>query len=95
MLAKTGYYENVIFHRSIKNFMVRIPPPLIEWDKEQCSVTLFYHKIQGGDPTGTGKGGESYFKQEFPDEIKHTLSHNDRGIMSMANHGKDTNGSQL
>ncbi|SAL99739.1 hypothetical protein [Absidia glauca] len=72
MLAKTGYYENVIFHRSIKNFM-----------------------IQGGDPTGTGKGGESYFKQEFPDEIKHTLSHNDRGILSMANHGKDTNGSQF
>ncbi|CAO3614222.1 unnamed protein product [Cunninghamella blakesleeana] len=72
MLAKTGYYENVIFHRSIKNFM-----------------------IQGGDPTGTGKGGESYFKQEFPDEIKSSLSHNDRGILSMANHGKNTNGSQF
>ncbi|KAI9302829.1 peptidyl-prolyl cis-trans isomerase-like 2 [Cunninghamella echinulata] len=72
MLAKTGYYENVIFHRSIKNFM-----------------------IQGGDPTGTGKGGESYFKQEFPDEIRSTLSHNDRGLLSMANHGKNTNGSQF
>ena len=53
------------------------------------------NQIQGGDPTGTGKGGESYWKSYFPDQIKSTLSHDDRGILSMANRGKDTNGSQL
>ncbi|KAI9257928.1 peptidyl-prolyl cis-trans isomerase-like 2 [Sporodiniella umbellata] len=51
--------------------------------------------IQGGDPTGTGKGGESIWKTYFPDEIKTTLKHDTRGILSMANKGKDTNGSQF
>ncbi|ORY95658.1 peptidyl-prolyl cis-trans isomerase-like 2 [Syncephalastrum racemosum] len=72
LLAKSGYYEGVRFHRSIRNFM-----------------------IQGGDPTGTGSGGESYWKQPFPDEIKPNLKHDDRGILSMANKGKNTNGSQF
>ncbi|KAI9485379.1 MAG: peptidyl-prolyl cis-trans isomerase-like 2 [Benjaminiella poitrasii] len=71
-LAKSGYYNGVIFHRNIKGFM-----------------------IQGGDPTGTGKGGESFWKRDFPDEIKTTLTHNARGILSMANKGKDTNSSQF
>ncbi|KAI7897844.1 peptidyl-prolyl cis-trans isomerase-like 2 [Cokeromyces recurvatus] len=51
--------------------------------------------IQGGDPTGTGRGGESFWKRDFPDEIKTTLTHNARGILSMANKGKDTNSSQF
>ncbi|RUS16589.1 peptidyl-prolyl cis-trans isomerase-like 2 [Endogone sp. FLAS-F59071] len=51
--------------------------------------------IQGGDPTGTGKGGESYWKKPFPDEFKFNLTHNARGLLSMANHGKNTNGSQF
>ncbi|KAI7884102.1 peptidyl-prolyl cis-trans isomerase-like 2 [Lichtheimia hyalospora FSU 10163] len=72
LLAKSGYYNNTVFHRSIKNFM-----------------------IQGGDPTGTGLGGESYWKRPFDDEIKGSLSHNDRGVLSMANKGKNTNGSQF
>lgn len=50
--------------------------------------------IQMGDPTGTGKGGESIFGKHFPDEIKSHLKHN-RGSVSMANKGKDTNGSQF
>ncbi|KAF9972697.1 Peptidyl-prolyl cis-trans isomerase cyp8 [Actinomortierella ambigua] len=72
MLAKSGYYKNVKFHRKIKNFM-----------------------IQGGDPSGTGRGGESYWKENFTDEIRQNLSHNARGLLSMANKGPGTNSSQF
>ncbi|KAI7953860.1 hypothetical protein MJO28_006407 [Puccinia striiformis f. sp. tritici] len=53
--------------------------------------------IQGGDPTGTGKGGESYWGKPFGDEfhLRNAYKHSARGMLSMANHGKDTNGSQF
>ncbi|CAG8490353.1 6447_t:CDS:10 [Acaulospora colombiana] len=51
--------------------------------------------IQGGDPTGTGRGGESYWKKDFADEFKSNLSHSERGLLSMANRGKNTNSSQF
>jgi len=51
--------------------------------------------IQGGDPTGTGHGGESAWGGKFKDEFCPHLSHDNRGILSMANSGKDTNGSQF
>ncbi|KAH6661663.1 peptidyl-prolyl cis-trans isomerase cyp8 [Plectosphaerella plurivora] len=51
--------------------------------------------IQGGDPTGTGKGGESIWGKTFVDEFEGPLTHNSRGILSMANKGKNTNSSQF
>ena len=69
--AKNGYYDGVIFHRVIEDFM-----------------------IQGGDPTGTGMGGESIYGESFEDEFSEEL-YNVRGALSMANAGPNTNGSQF
>ncbi len=71
-LAKKEYYNGVIFHRVIDNFM-----------------------IQGGDPTGTGRGGESLWGGKFEDEIVPTLTFDKPGFVAMANAGPNTNGSQF
>ncbi|KAF2659021.1 cyclophilin-like protein [Lophiostoma macrostomum CBS 122681] len=73
-LCLDGYYDNTVFHRLVKGFIV-----------------------QGGDPTGTGQGGESSYDGEaFQDEFHSRLKFNRRGLLGMANTGqKDDNGSQF
>jgi len=72
-LANQGFYNGVIFHRTIPSFM-----------------------IQGGDPTGTGTGGPGY---KFADELNPAAPSYQagykKGVVAMANAGKDTNGSQF
>lgn len=51
--------------------------------------------IQGGDPTGTGRGGQSIWGKNFQDEFDGPLTHSGRGVVSMANKGKNTNSSQF
>ncbi len=68
-LVKKGYYDGVVFHRIIEDFM-----------------------IQGGDPTGTGMGGPGY---TIKDEFGEGLAHGGKGMLSMANAGPNTGGSQF
>lgn len=68
-LAEKNFYDGVIFHRVIKDFM-----------------------LQGGDPTGTGRGGPGH---QIDCEFHPELQHSHEGMLSMANSGPNTGGSQF
>lgn len=80
--------------------------PKAVWNFVQLSKKGYYNgisfhrniknfMIQGGDPTGTGRGGTSCWGKSFADEFEGPLTHDGKGVMSMANKGKDTNTSQF
>ena len=71
-LVEKKYYDGIIFHRVIPQFM-----------------------IQGGDPTGTGMGGESLWGKPFEDEVDPNVTFDKPGLLAMANAGPGTNGSQF
>ncbi len=71
-LVNKEFYNGIVFHRIIKNFM-----------------------IQGGDPTGTGAGGQSIWGKPFGDECVATVKFDKPGLLAMANRGPNTNGSQF
>ena len=71
-LVEKKYYDGIIFHRVIKDFMI------------QC-----------GDPTGTGRGGQSLWGKPFEDEVKSEVAFDRKGLLAMANAGPGTNGSQF
>lgn len=71
-LTEKWYYDGIVFHRVIRDFM-----------------------IQWGDPTGTGSGGKSLWHQAFEDEFSDTTLTHKKWVISMANAGRNTNGSQF
>lgn len=71
-LAEKKFYDGIIFHRIIKEFM-----------------------IQGGDPTGTGTGGDSIWGKDFQDEFSSDVAFDTPYLLAMANRGPNTNGSQF
>lgn len=71
-LTEKGYYDGIIFHRVIRDFM-----------------------IQWGDPTGSGRGGKSLWNRSFEDEFLDPDLTHVKWVISMANAGRNTNGSQF
>jgi peptidylprolyl isomerase domain and WD repeat-containing protein 1 len=88
--SKNGYYNNLIFHRVIKGFMIQGGDPK-GLSCSSFSVCNFLCPFFSGD----GTGGTSIWGSEFEDEIRPALKHDKPFTLSMANAGPNTNGSQF
>lgn len=106
MIKKKGYVQLQTTHgnlnlelfcdavpKTCENFVGLCKKGYYDGTKFHRSIRHFM--VQGGDPTGTGKGGESLWGKPFRDEFKPNLVHQGRGVLSMANEGPDTNQSQF
>jgi peptidyl-prolyl cis-trans isomerase-like 2 len=105
-LGKKGYVQ---IQTSLGNLNLEIHcdvTPRTAWNFLSLCTNGYYNEtifhrlvtgfmVQGGDPTGQGSGGESLWKAPFKDEFDSRLTHDKRGIVSMANSGMNTNGSQF
>lgn len=94
-------FETDLGDFSLELFASKVPVTVnnfIFLAREGFYDNTFFHRVihnfmvQGGDPTGTGRGGPGY---QFPDEFHNELKHDKRGVLSMANAGPNTNGSQF
>ncbi|CBN74643.1 conserved unknown protein [Ectocarpus siliculosus] len=105
-LGKKGYCQlqttkgniNVEIHcdivpRMAENFLGLCEKEYYDGTKFHRSIRNFM--LQGGDPTGSGRGGESYWGGKIKDEFESRMTHDKRGVLSMANSGPDTTGSQF
>lgn len=106
MVKKKGYIQLQTTHgnlnlelfcdmvpKTCENFLGLCKKGYYDGTKFHRSIRHFM--VQGGDPTGTGKGGESLWGKPFRDEFKPNLVHQGRGMLSMANEGPDMNKSQF
>ncbi len=102
-------YPQVLIHTNMGDFTLQIRPDLAPLASENFLThvkngyyngTKFHRviedfMIQGGDPTGTGRGGESIWGKPFKDEFAPNIVFDRPGILAMANAGRNTNGSQF
>lgn len=105
-VKQTGYAHFTTNHGSMNIALYPEFAPKAVWNFIQLAKRGYYNgvafhrniknfMIQGGDPTGTGRGGQSCWGKNFADEFEGPLVHDTRGVLSMANKGKDTNTSQF
>mmetsp|Transcript_159 Transcript_159/g.458 ORF Transcript_159/g.458 Transcript_159/m.458 type:complete len:184 (+) Transcript_159:69-620(+) len=99
----------VVFETSVGDFAVELysqHAPRTAFNFRELARRRYYddttfHRVvrnfvvQGGDPTGTGRGGRSVYGEKFADEVTRELKHVGAGVLSMANSGPDTNASQF
>ena len=86
-----SFLDMTVFHHDIFR-LASYPPSIFIYTRLDAHRVIADFMAQGGDPQGTGRGGPGY---QFADEFDQSLRHDKPGILSMANAGPNTNGSQF